>query len=411
MPRVPRAPYRHARHAMCLIAAWACVGCSAEPLERSDEVVVGLLLPFTGASSANASNYERAVLFARDRINAAGGIHGRSLRILAQDTHSDLSRSRRAVDVLIASGARAVLGPESAEIAAELAPILADQQIVLISPLLGAGSDGDVDCTRPWFRLAPSAQALGEALAKLMSAQGVQRAAIFSAATAYNTAFSASARERFSTLRGEVALDLELQPDAQSYARSVMLAEDAQVDAIVLAASPRTGALLVNEAHTLDAQIARWFLSPLLKTETFTLNTHPKALEGALGVAPRIFDNTRDFPQAFSQRWRGDQPLEGAYFYYDAISLLALALEMSELAADGRPQYDALQQAIIDAAQPDGTPVSWSEIDQGLSRLRQGQNIYYTGLTGPMLLDACGKRMLGVTATWTVHAGEIVATP
>jgi ABC-type branched-subunit amino acid transport system substrate-binding protein len=392
-----------------LAQSLVCAGCASGGAANSDDVIVGLLLPFTGASSANASNYERAVLYARDRINESGGIHGHQLRIVAYDTHSELTRSRAAVDALIEAGARVVLGPESSEIAAVIAPLLAAQKIVLLSPLVGADSDSDVDCTQSWFRLAPSAHALGEALAKLMSAQGIQRAAVLSVTTGYDDAFSDSTIDRFSTLQGEIVLEEELQPDAPSYAASVTRAATAEVDAIVLAASPRAGALIVNESHTLDAGTARWFLSPLLKTETFTRNAHPKELEGAMGVAPRIFDHSDEFPRAFSERWQGDQPLEGAYFYYDAMGLLALALEISQLDAVGDTQYDALQEAIIDAAEPDGEVVNWNEIGHGLSQLRAGRNVYYTGLTGPMLLDDCGKRMLGVTANWTVHDGLIAA--
>jgi hypothetical protein len=37
--------------------------------------------------------------------------------------------------------------------------------------------------------------------------------------------------------------------------------------------------------------------------------------------------------------------------------------------------------------------------------------VYYSGLTGPMLLDACGSRQLGATSTWQVHAGTIAEVP
>ena len=50
----------------------------------------------------------------------------------------------------------------------------------------------------------------------------------------------------------------------------------------------------------------------------------PDALEGARGVAPKIYDTGADFPDAFASRWQGDQPLEGAYFYYDAVALGAV---------------------------------------------------------------------------------------
>ena len=47
-----------------------------------DAVTVGLLLPFTGPTSATTRNFERAALYAADRVNAGGGIHGRNIRIV-----------------------------------------------------------------------------------------------------------------------------------------------------------------------------------------------------------------------------------------------------------------------------------------------------------------------------------------
>jgi len=53
---------------------------------------------------------------------------------------------------------------------------------------------------------------------------------------------------------------------------------------------------------------------------------------------------------------------------------------------------------------------SFSEaaLENGLSRERAGSDIYYSGLTGPMLLDRCGPRKLGVTSNWGVNGGRIV---
>ena len=128
-------------------------------------------------------------------------------------------------------------------------------------------------------------------------------------------------------------------------------------------------------------------------------------------MAPRIYDTTPAFPDAFSARWQGDRPLEGAYFYHDALGLLALALEKTIPAADGSIDVAQLQAAIQDAAAPPGEGVAWNEIERGLERTRSGNDIYYSGLTGPMLLDTCGSRLLGATSTWQVHAGTIAEVP
>lgn len=385
-------------------------GCGGAPPSGGDPVVIGLLLPFTGTASATSGNFERAVLYAADRVNAGGGVHGRPVRVVSEDTHSDLDRSRSSAAALIAAGAVVVIGPESAEIAQEIGPTLAASHVALLSPVVGAADDSTVDCTHPWFRLAPSARSLGEALAKLMSAQSIADAAILYEADAYDEALADAAGARFITLGGRVALTRQLDPSAQSYAGAVADTMAAGAGAIILATSPRTGALVVNEFEASTAVTPRWFLSPLLKTDLLVENVAPEALEGALGVAPKIYDTTPAFPQAFNRRWQGDHPLDGAYFYYDGVALLALALQATQPAADGSIDVDAFEAAIEKVAAPPGEAVGWDEIEVGLERMRDGDDIYYSGLTGPMLLSSCGQRQLGVTTTWQVHAGEITQT-
>jgi len=374
-----------------------------------DAITVGLLLPFTGADSATSSNFERAVLFAAGRVNAAGGLGGRRLRIVSQDTHSDLDRALSSTQALIAAGAVAVIGPESADIAAVIAPILAQNQVTFLSPLVGAGNDATVNCAQPWFRLAPSSHALGEGIAKLISAEGLASTSILYEVGAYNEALQAATRDRFVSLRGRVTLTIALDPLAQSYAAEVRSALASNGASLVLATSPRTGALVVNEVGALRPGGLRWFLSPLLQTALLLENVAPSALEGALGVAPKIYDTTAAFPEAFARRWQGDQPLQGAYFYYDAMALLTFALHKTAPAAgSGAVDPVALQAAIVDAAAPPGEAIGWDEIESGLARQAGGSDVYYSGLTGPLLLDACGARLIGVTSTWEVQAGKIL---
>jgi branched-chain amino acid transport system substrate-binding protein len=385
--------------------------CGAGGATADDAVTVGLLLPFTGASSATASNFERAVLYAADRINDGGGVHGRRVRIVSGDTHSDVERSRASTDALIAAGAVVVIGPESSDIATAIAPTLAAHGVVFLSPLVGAANESSVDCTHPWFRLAPSARSLGEALAKLALAENLGSTAVLFATGSYDAALGSAASTRLTALGGRVALTLELDPAAQTYASAVREVMAAGPDAIVLATPPRTAALVVNELDALSPSRPRWFLSPLLKTEVLVENVAAGALEGALGVAPKIYDATTAFPDAFASRWQGDQPLEGAYFYYDAMGLLAFALEGAMTGAGGSVDVAALQAAIFDAAAPPGEAAGWDELESGLARLRAGSDIYYSGLTGPMLLESCGPRRLGVTSTWQIRSSQISDRP
>jgi hypothetical protein len=63
---------------------------------------------------------------------------------------------------------------------------------------------------------------------------------------------------------------------------------------------------------------------------------------------------------------------------------------------------------VRDVAQSPGEYQKWNEMDIGLARIRKGDDIYYTGLTGPMLLGQCGDRLQGMKSDFSVANGRIV---
>ncbi|HKY39314.1 MAG TPA: ABC transporter substrate-binding protein [Polyangiaceae bacterium] len=396
-----------ARGVVCSLGLIFASGCSDEkPIDR-DAVTVGLLLPFTGTDSATASNFERAVLFARDQVNEGGGVGGRKLRVVSADTHSDPERAEASAQHLIDEGAVLIIGPESTEVADHIRPLINEHDVVLLSPLVGAADDRQIACEDPWFRLAPSARILGEALAKRMIADGHMRAAILSSEGAYDVALANAFQSLLGSLGGEVAYRGTLQRGAQSYTANIKAALAEQVDAVLLSATPRSAALVVNELGVLTHDRPQWYLSPLLKTELLLQNVVPQVLEGAIGVTPRIYDLSEAFPLAFNERWAGDAPLEGAYFYYDAVALTALALEQT-LRDHGELGADGLRAIILDVSASPGEGAGWNELPLYLQRLREGAPVYYTGLTGPMKIRPCGDRQVGASSPWEVTGGEIV---
>jgi ABC-type branched-subunit amino acid transport system substrate-binding protein len=389
------------------VAVTACSTSSAPP---TDEIKVGLLLPFTGADSATSGNFERAVLFAKDRVNAVGGVGGHNIRVISADTHSDVTRARDSAQTLIDAGVSVIIGPESADVAAFIKTRLDLAGVVFLSPLVGAANEQTVDCTTPWFRLAPSARALGEALSKRAFADGMQKVHVFRSDGAYDEALAVAFRNRFVSLGGTIIDDdTVLPPNLQSYSDRIPATSIADAQALLLTAPPRSAALLVNDLRSLAPTQQPWYLSPQLKTDIFLQNVAPGALEGAIGVTPQIFDTGTEFPAAFSAHWAGDEPLDGAYFYFDAMTLLSFAFEKA-LATDPTsptPSADGLRQAILAVVGPNGQSARWTELADALPRVGQNEQVYYTGLTGPLLFLPCGDRRTGSSAPWEVQMGHI----
>jgi hypothetical protein len=93
------------------------------------------------------------------------------------------------------------------------------------------------------------------------------------------------------------------------------------------------------------------------------------------------------------------------------MGLIGLALEDAQIDANGKVDSTSLEREIETSAAPPGVSVTWSEIESGIRRSEAGETIYYSGITGPMLLDPCGARKIGVTTTWSIAGGSIVALP
>ncbi|HEY5961589.1 MAG TPA: ABC transporter substrate-binding protein [Polyangiaceae bacterium] len=404
-PRLANEPQAYTRAALACALAWV-VGCAPDDTSQSDGIKVGLLLPFTGDAAATSSNFERAAIMAADAVNRAGGIHGQPLRIISKDTHGNLDRATASLDELFDLDVHAVIGTESADISEAILPSLVEHEVAFVSPLVGSAVTSTT-CASPWFRLAPSAKALGEGLAKLMSAKAATRVAVLSASDAFNSALADAAVARFTSLHGTVATRQVVSESDSGFGKILNTIAEAEPDAVLIALAPVTAALAINESQTISGFRPKWYLSPLLKTDLFAQNVDPGVIEGAQGIAPAIDDTQTDYPKAFAERWLDDSPLEGAYYYYDAVALVALGLQATRVDANGQFDVNALSGAIRAVAGPPGQSTDWRNLSVGLGGLNRQEPYYYVGLTGTLVMSSCGERLMGMSSQWTITAGTI----
>jgi hypothetical protein len=146
-----------------------------------------------------------------------------------------------------------------------------------------------------------------------------------------------------------------------------------------------------------------------LKTSSFVANAFSEKIEGAIGVAPSIFASADTFEADFTATWNGDAPLDGAFYYYDAVTLVALSIERAwTVAGKQDPSFELLRDSVRAVAHTFGAVTEWNQIPGALDLIRAGQTAYYTGLSGPILLENQGVRQMGTAAYWNVVGGKIV---
>lgn len=392
--------------AAALAAALLLAGClGKEPPPDPHALAVGALLPFTGGNAASGSNLERALMLAVENVNAGGGVGGRDLRLVARDTRTDPAWGlEKAQELLDGEKVVALMGPESEELAQALGPLMAQRRIVqisggLVSPAFTSVEDGDF-C----FRTNPSATELSAALADRMSRDGVRTAVIIHESDVYGVQF-ANALGLAAGARGiNTGLPMAIEPGLSSHGPLIQMALEHKPDAVVMVSYPEQAAGIALEWSAVGGTL-RWYLPPSLRHQVFADNLPPSLVEGMVGVAAAVRDEAA-FAAAFSSRWYGEEPTNGAAYYYDALAVWALAAEAT-WHEQGELTPEVLRQQLRAVTRSPGEKVAWNDLGRALSLVREGKDVDYVGASGEVDLDAHGDAAATATRFWTIRNGRV----
>ncbi len=113
-------------------AALALAGCNKT---ATNEIPVGEFASLTGKEATFGISSHEGTVLAIEEINAAGGVLGKSVKLLTEDNQSKAGESANAVNKLIAKdGVVAILGEVASSRSLEAAPICQQNKIPMISP-------------------------------------------------------------------------------------------------------------------------------------------------------------------------------------------------------------------------------------------------------------------------------------
>jgi ABC-type branched-subunit amino acid transport system substrate-binding protein len=399
---------------MVLASLTAACG-SATEHNAADERQFAALLPFTGDLAAGATNYERAMIFAQEAVNEGGGVASGKLRIREQDTHSDVTRGLSAArQVIDDESILSLVGPADPDLISAMAPLVEGGGIVQILPGITVPSIAVVDVNY-WFKIMPSAEVTGCAWAQRLYDDGRRRIVILYEGDEFSRNLADGVAKALGLLQytGQV-FAITFDPAASdSYGQVLSSVYEQAPDAVVLIASAKAGASLVNDWGGPSVVPFKWYFGPSLNTSEFVDNTLPGELEGMIGISPAIPEATSDaFAAEYSKRWAGEYPLISAYAYYDAVAILALAWESAAFASGGPPARQEIRDHIERVSRPPGVVVKWNEIGRGLALLRDGIEVNYQGASSQVDLASSGAidTDIALFRFWAIRDNQIVPT-
>jgi ABC-type branched-subunit amino acid transport system substrate-binding protein len=386
--------------ALSLLAAGS--GACSETSPPGETVTIGLLLSYSGYLAANSVNSERAVLLA---VESAGldtaTLGGRALRVLPRDTRSDATKVVASAQALIDGGAAVIIGPDTIDLATALRPLVQGRTMILPS----YATASDVEFKPPsWFVMGAATKRVACELVSQLGKDGRQRPLLIVNPTGYNSFLSW-------VLANNYGMPRHILPTAATTANvAPIIAADA--DAYVLAAFPTSASPLIYALSAVEAlgDGQRWYLSPTLHTPAFIESIPKGSLVGARGVAAGTVAGAADFRARFRQRWQ-DDPLDDAYPFYDAAAVTVLALARAIAREAAVPVGTGLSAHIRAVTQLGGELITWNELPRGIDHLRQGGEVGYVGLSGPIEFDLSGQTRSAATSWWTIEAGGFADFP
>jgi branched-chain amino acid transport system substrate-binding protein len=309
-----------------------------------EPIKIGHYASLTGKDAAFGVATSKGIRLAVEEINAKGGVLGRKIEYLVEDIQSKQGEAATAVKKLISRDkVIAVIGANASANSLEAAPICQKAKIPMM-----AISSTNVKVTEIGdyiFRICYIDPFQGAVLAKFArTSLKAQRLALLTGVNSpYSVGLSNVIRERFTALGGEVVAEQKYVEGDKDFRAQLTAIRAAKPDVIAATGFYTEAALICIQARALGIN------EPVIGGDGWEapqlIELGGKAVEGtfystyfsAQNRAPEV----QAFVQRYRQRWNGETAEGVSALGYDAMYLIAQALEKNG-ATDSTKLRDAI---------------------------------------------------------------------
>ena len=312
-------------------------------LAGDDAIRIGMFASLTGREASFGQTNHRGAAFAVEELNAAGGVLGRQLELIAEDTRSLQGEAATATKKLVTRDkVVAVVSGTGSSAALEAAPICQTAGV----PLMAAAATNPrvTEAGDYIFRACFIDPFQGTALAKFArgSLKAKRVAVLVSSNNAYSVGLAKYFRARFTADGGVVVAETRYNEGDKDFRAQLPALKAASPDAIFGSGNYTESALICVQARQLGLTV------PLFGGDTWDTpaltEIAGKSAEGACFTGHFSPDSADPAVQGFVRRFRarwGESPDIGTSLGYEAVQLLADAIRRAG-STDGAKIRDAL---------------------------------------------------------------------
>ncbi|ACL18179.1 Extracellular ligand-binding receptor [Desulfitobacterium hafniense DCB-2] len=306
------------------------LGCTQ--VNPSEEIFIGVAWPFASLDDLFAEGLELAV----QEINEQGGVQGRKLSLVKADDEAELEKGLAIAQAFADNaGIQAVIGHRNSFISIPAASIYDQAGLVMLSPASTSPDLTDHGYIHV-FRNIPSDQEIARQLAIYLAEQGHERMVIYYTDDSYGNGL-ANAFEDYARAQGITIVDrFNYYGNLKDLERLYDKWQAFGMDGIFIAKTATGGGTeFLVDAKSVGIEVPliagnSWDALSLTEDIENIGMTAEGLLVGSFFNPQRPDSRTQDFVEAFRREY-GQPPTSYAAAGYDAVILLAEALEKSDL--------------------------------------------------------------------------------
>ncbi len=315
---------------LCVVLGLTVVlsGCSKKA--NQDEILVGAYLSLTGTTATFGTSTKHGIEMAVEQTNAAGGVLGKPIHLLTEDTQSKPEEAALAVTKLISRDkVCALLGEIASSRTLAAAPIAQQNQIPMVTP---GSTNPEVTKKGDYiFRVCYIDPFQGEVMARFaFESLGARKVAMIKdVKNDYSIGLAENFTETFTNLGGQVVGEQAYSEGDTDFRAQLTAIKGLKPDAIIVPGYYQESALLVKQARDLNMDMAfvggdGWDSNKLLEIGGAAMNgtyfTNHYAADDTLAVV-------QNFVNAYKQKFAGETPDAMAVLGYDAALILFDAIK------------------------------------------------------------------------------------
>lgn len=380
------------------VVAGLAAGCGGN---STGPVRIGVMLPLTGPQAVAA---EGPLEWARENVNAGGGVDGRPIQFVYRDL------GRQSADVVADSLASdksvaAVIGPANSQDAKQVASTFVNRHKVIVTP---AATSGDLFrafySSDPQYVWRPAQSDIGQVrtMLQLATQGGATSVALVAGDSPYGNTFFNSFGFGATQAGLRVTATLRYDQRDQGCERPAGQALGSGADVVLAVPDNASQAICMARQWRARGSHPRLLLSDGAQVHSLitALGSAAQGVEGT-GLAP---DPASGFAHAFQARFH-QLPTPYAANIYDSVLLTAYGLARSK-GATGAPLARAIK-AVVNGT---GPAAGWDRpgVARELAAIRAGQLPAVHGAVGPWNFDkTSGLELVASTYQhWRIQAGQ-----